>query len=274
MTSSRATILEEIVANKREEVAACKRLRPLKQIMELVQNVEPALNFGDALLPSSSTTTKSLPRIIAECKHKSPSRGIICDPYDPVEIAKSYERNGAAAISVLTDEQFFGGHLSHLINVTGAVHIPVLRKDFIIDEYQIYEARAAGADTFLLLAGLLDTTQLQYFIEVGRELGMEPLIESHDTRELAMAMATDGLIIGINNRNLKTFSVTFDQATALAAQARRTDHPRILVCESGIKTAKDIENMTGVGYNAFLIGEALVSTPDPGQSLSTLIHAR
>jgi indole-3-glycerol phosphate synthase len=241
--------------------------------MELVREVEPALNFGDALLPAPAGSTPALPRIIAECKQKSPSRGIMCDPYDPVQIAKSYELNGAAAISVLTDEQYFGGHLSHLINVTGAVNIPVLRKDFIVDEYQVYEARAAGADTFLLLAGLLDTAQLQYLIEVGRELGMEPLIESHDSQELAMAMATDGLIIGINNRNLKTFSVTLENAKALADQARVTDHPRILVCESGIRTAKDIEIMTAVGYNAFLIGEALVSTPDPGQSLSALISA-
>ena len=265
------TILDEIIATKREEVAACKRQRPLARLMELVREVEPALNFGDALLPPVVNSKNSRARVIAECKHKSPSKGIMCDPYDPVQIAKGYEANGAAAISVLTDEQYFGGHLSHLINVTGSVSIPVLRKDFIIDEYQVYEARAAGADTFLLLAGVLDTIELQYLIEVGRELGMEPLIESHNSAELAMAMATDGLIIGINNRNLKNFEVSFAQAETLAKQAKVTDHPRILVCESGIKSAKDIEIMTGVGYNAFLIGEALITTPDPGKSLKALI---
>lgn len=267
------TILDDILLTKKQEVEAAKKRCSLAEMISLARATPPARNFLKALEPLP-TPSGMRPRVIAECKRKSPSRGVMRDPYDPVAIAKSYAANGAAAISVLTDEQFFGGQLRHLIDVVDAVPIPVLRKDFIIDEYQVYEARAAGADSFLLLAGPLDTAALQYLIEVGREFEMEPLVEAHNSHELAVALATDALIIGINNRNLRDFSVSFDQASLLLKQARQTDLERIVVCESGIKSSIDIVRMTGVGYNAFLIGESLVTTPDPGKSLNELISNR
>ncbi len=264
-----ADILSQIIETKRAEVATAKKRVSFPQIREAALAARPARNFGEALLREKSDPRA---RIIAECKSRSPSKGVLISPYNPVALATTYEASGAAAISVLTDLEYFGGNAAHLIEVAKAVDIPVLRKDFIIDEYQIYEARAWGADSFLLLAGVLDHPQLQYFTEIGRELGMEPLVESHSAEELEIALETDCLILGINNRSLKTFAVSFDEAEELARLARTSEHPRILVCESGIKTRADIETMHGQDFNAFLIGETLVRSADPGDTLRGLIN--
>ena len=261
-----ADVLASILADKALEVAAAKVARPLRDLEPLARAARPARDFFGAL-----QRTDRGARIIAECKRMSPSRGVMIDPYDAVTLAQAYARGGAAAISVLTDTKYFGGALEHLTKVTQAVSVPVLRKDFVIDAYQVWEARAAGADTFLLLAGPLDTPQLESLIQLGRSLGMEPLIESHDEDELRLALATSGRVFGVNNRNLKDFGVDLDTSRRLADRLASRSSPHVLVCESGIKTARDIELMRPLGYNAFLIGEALVTHSDPQAGLAALL---
>jgi indole-3-glycerol phosphate synthase len=262
-----SNILEKIIANKRIEVERLKSGRNMSSVRMLAEEADPPLDFGCALLSMSDAPI----RIIAECKRKSPSRGVLVDNYQPGEIARAYERGGAAAISVLTDEAFFGGTMEDLKIVRENVSIPIIRKDFIIDEYQIYEARYGGADSFLLLSGVLDTAELQYFIEIGRELGMEALVESHNKIQLEQSLKTDSKLIGINNRNLEDFSVDIDNTKNLAALALAKGHGRILICESGIKTREDIETMTKVGFSAFLVGEALVTKRDPEAAVRELL---
>ncbi len=263
---SKVDILAEIIANKHREVAAAEAKLSLATVKELAQQARPAISFLDAI------SSKTKPRIIAECKRQSPSRGIMRADYDPVALAKQYVGGGAAAISVLTDEKYFGGTLDHLDAVRVAVtSLPLLRKDFIVSEYQIYEARAHGADTFLLLSGPLSASQLTHFITVGRSLGMEPLIESHTAAELRAALSTNGKIFGINNRDLKTFSTDLKGGAELLAEAQAKRPEATFVCESGIKTRADIERMQTLGYNVFLIGEALVTHADPRTALANLI---
>ena len=210
------------------------------------------------------------PAIIAECKRKSPSKGIIADPYDPVKQARSYERGGARAISVLTDEKYFGGTGEDLREVAEAVSSPVMRKDFVIDEYQIYEARLLGASSFLLIAGVLDTAQLQYFLEIGRELGMEALVESYSSEDLDLALKTDAKILGINNRNLKSMEVQFDHILQLQGVIRETHPDSILVCESGVASKEDVGFMCENGIHTFLIGEFLMKSGNPEETLKSL----
>lgn len=260
-------ILQEIIAHKLTEVAAAKQQRPLEELIEACRSAPAVCSFSKAL-----TDNHPKLRIIAECKRQSPSKGILVRDYDPVALATAYQRGGAAAISVLTDSRYFGGDLADLSQVRAAVEIPVLRKDFIIDPYQVYEARAAGADSFLLLSGVLSTAQLDSLIELGRTLGMEPLIESHSAQELAGATASCGLILGVNNRNLKDFSVDLDIARKLYEQGASSRGGRIMVCESGIKSPADVEKLSHVGYKAFLVGEALVTHPDPTAAIKALIQ--
>ncbi len=263
------TILDKIIADKKVEVDLAKKKSPVSIVKALAEEQDPPRGFGEALLPMSDNPV----RIIAECKRKSPSKGLLKDPYDPVSIACAYERGGAAAISVLTDEVYFGGRLEDLRVVKQSISLPVLRKDFIIDEYQIYQARAYGADSFLLLSGVLDLAKLQYLIEVGRELSMEPLVESHTAGELDQALKTDAKILGINNRNLGTFAVDLDHSKELFKQASSDGQGRVIVCESGIKGREDIVKMCQVGYKAFLVGEALVTKPDSEQAMKELLHS-
>lgn len=264
-------ILQKILANKATEVAAAKAARPQAELERSAKAQRPARDFLAALRAKGGGNGA---RVIAECKQKSPSRGVMVPDYDPVRLARAYEAGGAAAISVLTDEVFFGGALAHLAAVTTAVSLPVLRKDFIIDAYQIWEARAHGADTFLLLAGPLSTKEIDEFLDLGRSLGMEPLIESHTSAELALARASKGKIFGINNRDLKTFAIDLQHARGLLAEAQQGDPERVVVCESGIKSRNDIEIMAAVGYKAFLIGESLATHPDPKAGLQDLISFR
>lgn len=258
-------ILDRIIAQKRVEVAEAKTRKNLGTLEAEAKKAPPARDFlGSLSRPGPA-------RIIAECKRMSPSRGVMVDPYDPKALALAYEKGGAAAVSVLTDEKFFGGVLSHLTAVRDAVSLPVLRKDFIIDEYQIVEARAARADTFLLLSGVLSAEEIEAFLKVGRRLGMEPLVESHTEAELDAALSTSAKILGINNRNLKSFSIDLKTSQDLVARASRRSPRPLMVCESGIKTRDDIERMQAVGYNVFLIGEALATHQSPEQGLQNLL---
>lgn len=263
-------ILDEIILNKRHEVDEAKKSRPLDQVQAEAALARPALDFFAALSAINS------PRIIAECKKQSPSRGIMIKDYNPVSLAKIYENSGAAAISVLTDREFFGGALEDLIAVRAAVSLPIIRKDFVIDEYQIYEARAAGADSFLLLSGVLAPKSLDRFLTIGRSLGMEPLIESHTALELEEALTTSGRIFGVNSRNLKDFSVDLNRARDLYDRGMAGAAPgeRLLVCESGIKEPKDVWQMQTTGYNVFLIGEALITASNPAKALESMILGR
>lgn len=257
-------ILDEIVANKRIELEKSKAKLSLQDLQAYCDDKEPAMDFFEALNSSEP------PAIIAECKKKSPSKGTFCDDYHPVNLANSYEAHGATAISVLTDEKYFGGSLTDLKDVSSQINLPVLRKDFILDEYQVYEARHYGASSFLLLAGVLDAVALQYLIEVGRELGMEALVESHNAKEFETALKTDAKILGINNRNLNTMQVDLNHSLGMIEKFSDAASERLLVCESGIRNRNDIDaGLTG-GFRAFLIGELLVKSPDLAETLNVL----
>jgi indole-3-glycerol phosphate synthase len=258
-------LLASILADKRLEINAARKARPLATMEAAARQQAPARSLLAALDVDGPA------RIIAECKRQSPSRGVMVENYDPVKLATAYERGGAAAISVLTDAKYFGGELAHLVAVRAKVKVPVLRKDFILDEYQVFEARAAGADSFLLLSGPLGPEHLEDLLQLGRSLGMEPLIESHTETELAAALKTSGRIFGVNNRDLKTFNVDLGIAKDLAAKADGREPPAILVCESGIRGRADVEAMLGAGYGAFLVGEALATNPLPEAATRALV---
>jgi indole-3-glycerol phosphate synthase len=258
-------LLREIIANKRVEVAAAKKKVPESELITLAHGKSAARNFREALTSSSSV------KVIAECKKQSPSKGVFIADYNPVLLAKRYEKGGAAALSVLTDYKYFGGTLDDLRSVKEQVKIPVLRKDFIVDRYQVFEARAAGADSFLLIAGTLEYSDLFKLVELGQSLGMEPLIESHTSEELMKAIEGPGKIYGVNNRNLSTFHVDLNIAAGLISQAKKKRPTITMVCESGVHSRSDVESMEAVGYKVFLIGEALVTSAEPDQALKALI---
>jgi indole-3-glycerol phosphate synthase len=214
-------------------------------------------------------STQGRVNIIAECKRRSPSRGILRWDYDPVAIAKGYEGAGAAAISVLTEPGFFDGSIDHLSAVAGAVSCPVLRKDFIVDEYQILEARAAGASAVLLIVAALDDVDLRRLFNAASSAGLDALVEVHDELELRRALAVGAGIIGVNNRNLKTLSVDIEAAHRLAPLMP----PGVVrVAESGLRTASDLRTLSHLGYRAFLIGERFMTVADPGAALAGLIR--
>jgi indole-3-glycerol phosphate synthase len=252
-------ILDKIVETKRREVAERKALRPPAALKRMIAGLPPARDFRAALVPGA---------IIAEVKRRSPSRGLLREDFDPVRIARNYESHGAAAVSVLTDESFFGGSDADLTAVKGAVALPVLRKEFIMDPYQIHEARAIGADAILLIASLLDQDGLRDYRELAESLGMAALVEVHDHPELERALASGAGIVGINNRDLKRF-VT-DVRTSLE-MAPLIPSDRIIVSESGIRTHGEIEALLRVRVRAFLIGETLITAPDSGRKLEELL---
>lgn len=258
------TILDEILARKKADLEHAKQRRAQSELEEQAAAMPPPRDFTAALRAPG-------PRIIAECKRRSPSKGLMVDPYDPVALARAYAAGGCAAVSVLTDEPYFGGRLDHLIEVKKAVSVPVMRKDFVIDEYQVFEARANGADSFLLLSGVLDRETLERLLEVGRSLGMEPLVESHTDEQLETALATDARVLGINNRNLTDFSVDLSHARSLAEKIRSRDPARVLVCESGIHGPDDVAQMRVAGFQVFLVGEAVATAADPKAAVKDLI---
>ena len=206
--------------------------------------------------------------IIAEIKHRSPSKGVIREEFDPEAIAASYDKEGAAALSVLTEEDFFGGSLAHLRAVRERTSLPLLRKDFLFDEYQIHEALAAGADALLLIVAILEDELLADLIALASELKIEALIEVHTAREMERAVAAGARLLGVNNRDLTTFNVEIETSERLASLAPRDV---VLVSESGINTGQDIRRLRHAGYHAFLIGEHFMRAPDPGDALKRLV---
>jgi indole-3-glycerol phosphate synthase len=254
-------ILDDIVEVKRREVAAAKEATPLAALEAAVAGMPPTRDFRRALTGGECA-------IIAEVKRRSPSRGIIRADFDPVRIALEYDRNGAAAVSVLTDATFFGGSSGDLTAVKKAIALPILRKDFIIDPWQIHEARAIGADAVLLIAAVLGMGELREYRELATSLGLASLVEVHDRRELDTALAAGAEIVGINNRDLKTFVTDIGTSLALAPLV---PPDRIAVAESGIRSRQEIETLQRAGVRAFLIGETLVAAEDIGAALRGLL---
>jgi indole-3-glycerol phosphate synthase len=257
-------ILDRIVAVKREEVAAALRRRDLPSLRRDAAARGGQRDFVDALRARIAAGGAA---VIAEVKKASPSKGVLREHFVPAEIAASYERGGAAALSVLTDAPFFQGSAAYLEQARGACALPVLRKDFMVDAYQVYEARAMGADCILLIAACLDDARMADLEAQARELGMAVLVEVHDGAELDRALRAETSLIGINNRNLRTFEVTLETTLSLLAQVPAD---RLLVTESGILARKDVERMRTAQVHAFLVGEAFMRAPDPGKALAEL----
>jgi indole-3-glycerol phosphate synthase len=254
-------ILQRIVAHERGALAARRGRRPPHVLRDEPGWTLPRRSLRAALASRS-------PAVIAECKRRSPSKGVLRDPYDPVAIARSYAAAGAAAISVLTNAEFFGGSLEDLAAVRAAVGVPVLRKEFVVDAYQVDEARAAGADAVLLIAAVLTAGELRELASHAREHGLETLVEAHDERELEAAAACGGDVLGVNNRDLRTFTTDLATTERLARLAPRG---AILVAESGIRDAADVARLERAGVYAFLVGEAFMTAPDPGDALRALL---
>jgi indole-3-glycerol phosphate synthase len=259
-------ILDEIVLHKKKEVEKDKKRYPLDELKSRIKNSPHIRDIKPAL-------TSPLPpiRIIAEVKKASPSKGIIRKDFDPVEIAKTYEDNKAAAISVLTEGNFFHGSLDFLKRIREVTSIPLLCKDFIFDTYQIYQARLFGADAFLLIAAILEDRSLDDLLKTGKALGMEAIVEVHNMEELKRVLQTDAEIIGINNRNLKTFKTDISTTTHLAKEIPKE---KIVVSESGIHTCEHISRLKESGINKFLIGESLMREKNIGEKLTELLSAR
>jgi len=245
-------MLNEIIAQKREEVEQRKKSIPLSRLKEGIAQREAPLDFALAL---EDTHT----RLIAEVKRASPSRGVLCPDFDPVELARKYAQGGAAAISVLTEANYFEGSIDHLAAIREEIHLPLLRKDFIFDPYQVYESRAYGADALLLIVAILNQKQLEELLSLSHNLGLKCLVETHSQGEVERAVSSQAKIIGINNRDLTTFAIdvnTTRQLLPLIPQGR------IVVSESGISSRSDVERLKGWGVNAVLVGEALVTAGD------------
>jgi indole-3-glycerol phosphate synthase len=258
-------ILKKITDYKKEELAAVKARVPLAELEALLPDLPPTRGFLQGL---RNTHDKGGTAVIAEVKKGSPSKGVIRADFDPVVIADTYAKNGAACLSVLTDEHFFLGSLKYLAEIRKRVAIPLLRKDFIFDRYQIFEARTAGADAILLIAAMLDLSALKEFYDLAHELGLDVLLEVHDEKELETALQTDCRLIGINNRNLSTFKTDLGTTERLL---RLIPEDRFTVTESGINTRNDIVRLQNAGAKAFLIGESLMREADIGKKLRELL---
>jgi indole-3-glycerol phosphate synthase len=257
-------ILDKINARKREEVMAAKAVTPMSVLVAQAKAQPPAKDFAGALIAKAS---KGQSAVIAEIKKASPSKGVIRENFDPVALAKSYQAHGATCLSILTDVDFFQGSLDYLRAVRASVDLPIIRKDFIIDEYQIVEARAAGADAILLIVASLDDAQLAHLYQTAIDWGMSVLVEVHDAQELQRALTLPLKLVGINNRNLKTFEVTLQTTLDLLSHIPAGV---TLVTESGILTADDVRLMHQHQVYGFLVGEALMRADDPGEALASL----
>ncbi len=257
-------ILRKILARKAEEIAERKRGLAIEALARQVEVAEPVRGFLAAL---QNRIESGQPAVIAEVKQASPSRGILRADFDPVQIAASYERGGAACLSVLTDVDFFKGSDAYLRQARAACSLPVLRKDFIIDPYQVHEARAIGADCILLIVAALDDALLRELFALASELGMDVLVEVHDGDELERALLTGAPLIGINNRNLRNFETRLEVTLDLLG---RVPGDRTVVTESGIHTRADVTLMRDHGVHTFLVGEAFMKAADPGGKLAEL----
>ena len=257
-------ILNKIIAVKRQEVAAAVKRKPLAVIREDAESRVLTRDFVAAIRAKQSAGKAA---VIAEIKKASPSKGVIRADFIPADIAQSYAEFGAACLSVLTDSQFFLGQVDHLKQARASCSLPVLRKDFMIDAYQVYESRVMGADCILLIAACLDDARMKTLEALAFSLDMAVLVEVHDAGELERALKLRTPLIGINNRNLKTFEVSLETTVALAA---KVPAGRIVVTESGIATAADVQRMRDAKVNAFLVGEAFMRAEDPGVALAGL----
>ena len=257
-------ILQQILARKAEELVERRAKFSLETLQGQIAALSPPRPFADAL---HRTLAQGRPAVIAEIKRASPSKGLLRDPFLPADIADSYAAAGASALSVLTDHDFFQGHEDFLQEARAACTLPVLRKDFIIDPYQVYESRCIGADALLLIVAALPAPQLQQLAQLAAELRLDVLVEVHDTSELERALTVSGALIGINNRNLHTFATRLDTTLNLLAQIPAD---RTVVTESGIRTPADVALLRSHGVHAFLVGEAFMRAPEPGVKLAEL----
>jgi indole-3-glycerol phosphate synthase len=257
-------ILNQIVAVKREEIAAAITRKPLAAMRADAESRVLTRDFAGAL---RAKIAAGKPAVIAEIKKASPSKGVLRADFIPADIAQSYAEYGAACLSVLTDQQFFQGSIDYLKQARASCSLPVLRKDFIIDAYQVYESRVMGADCILLIAACLDDAQMKALEALAMSLDMAVLVEVHDEVELERALRLRTPLIGINNRNLKTFEVSLDNTLGLLA---KVPADRLLVTESGIATPADVQRMRDAKVNAFLVGEAFMRADDPGVALAEL----
>lgn len=257
-------ILRQIVAVKRQEVAAALKRKSLAAMRSDAESRVLTRDFVAALRAKISA---GRPAVIAEIKKASPSKGLLREDFIAADIAQSYAEFGAACLSVLTDRQFFQGGVDYLKQARASCPLPVLRKDFMIDGYQIFQSRAIGADAVLLIAAILDDAQMREFEAIARSLDMAVLVEVHDAGELERALRLQTPLIGVNNRNLKTFTVSLETTLTLMKQI---PPGRLLVCESGIQSRQDVLRMGAAGVNAFLVGEAFMRADEPGAALAAL----
>ena len=255
-------ILDTIIAHKQKELQIEAEQVPLATLKSKLANLPPTKDFRDAIAQSDDIN------LIAEVKKKSPSKGIIREDFDPIQIAETYAKNGAAAISVLTDVRFFDGRLDYLSSIRQVVDVPLLRKDFTIDPYHIYQARVAGADAILLIVAALTKDQLREFMDIAESLSLASLVEVHTDTELEIALDVGAEIVGINNRDLRTFHT--DLATTFSLQ-EFLPTGKVVVSESGIYTRADVESLREAGVNAILVGESLMRSPDIGEQVRKLI---
>jgi len=260
------SILDEIFANKKIEVAKAKRKISIVDLESAIKYLPAPVDFSTPLKGAANAT----PRLIAEVKYRSPSKGILCPDFDPLGLARTYAENGAASISVLTDEKYFGGSLEYLKSITNLnLGIPLLRKDFIFDPYQLCEAREAGASAILLIVAMLDPEQLRELMFAAKELGLDALVETHSREEVEQALEAGASVIGVNNRDLHTFNVSLE--TSLALRPFIPDD-LVMVAESGIHTKEDVSRLSAAGVDAMLIGEGLVAATDIGAKVRKFIQ--
>jgi indole-3-glycerol phosphate synthase len=257
------TVLGRIIEARRAEVARRKRIMPETVLRMAVQKADAVRDFAAAL-------RRDTINIIAELKKASPSAGLLRASFDAVALARDFEQAGAAALSVLTEEEFFQGTLAYLRDARAATSLPVLRKDFIVEEWQVWEARAANADSFLLIVAALAPENLIALLALGRELGMEPLVEVHTEAELSTALAAGARIVGVNNRDLHTLAVRVETSVELVEQI---PDECIAVSESGLRSGEDLTRLRAAGFDAFLMGEHLMRESDPGRALRGLLCA-
>jgi indole-3-glycerol phosphate synthase len=257
-------ILDRILAVKAREIDAARDARSLETVRAEAERADPPRGFAAALRARIAAGGAA---VIAEVKKASPSKGVLRDDFDPAAIARAYAANGAACLSVLTDRQFFQGAPGHLVAARAACALPVLRKDFIVDPYQVYEARAMGADCILLIVAALALPRLKALEVLARSLGMDVLVEVHDRAELDRALALQTPLLGINNRDLRTFETRLDTTLELLPAI---PPDRLVIAESGILASADVARLRAAGVNAFLVGEAFMRAPDPGAALAAL----
>ncbi len=264
---TQADVLQQILTTKRDELSQRKRRVSLAEVRQMAESQTPPLDFRGAL---ERRVASAQPAVIAEIKKASPSQGVIRETFDPREIASSYARGGATCLSVLTDKHYFQGSEACLELAKQAAGLPTLRKDFLIDPYQVYEARAIQADAILLIVAALDGAQLKDLSQLAEELCLAVLVEVHDADELERAVLLDSVILGINNRNLRTFEVSLENTLSLLPLI---PEGRLIVTESGIHTPADVARLRENGVHAFLVGEAFMRAEDPGACLRRLFYS-